>query len=219
MYPDRHTNCIDSINRKPFQFLGSLIKVSRSLPESLSIFFDKQRRQMLAVLAQAAPHRRPQFGGLYPETAQESGNLTACVDTTKSCKGWAEAGECERNPTFMLEACRSSCTRCSLPDPSIVGRVLNYISSGASEKPLAVWAPERCSDDPSASCVARQATGECTFHTGDMLMRCPQSCGVCGYWTKLRKAYDCTDTHRMCATWSGSGECENNPGCENNSAS
>ena len=34
-------------------------------------------------------------------------NTDECVDlTTDGCDGWAEAGECDSNPRFMLVCCR-----------------------------------------------------------------------------------------------------------------
>ena len=33
------------------------------------------------------------------------------IDADPSCAGWAEAGECEKNPEFMLLTCNASCVR------------------------------------------------------------------------------------------------------------
>uniref|UniRef100_A0A061QZX7 procollagen-proline 4-dioxygenase n=1 Tax=Tetraselmis sp. GSL018 TaxID=582737 RepID=A0A061QZX7_9CHLO len=35
-----------------------------------------------------------------------------CEDADENCPGWAEAGECEKNPAYMLEACKMSCNKC-----------------------------------------------------------------------------------------------------------
>ena len=35
-----------------------------------------------------------------------------CIDEDKHCKGWAEDGECEKNPNYMLTSCRRSCGVC-----------------------------------------------------------------------------------------------------------
>ena len=35
-----------------------------------------------------------------------------CRDENGSCRSWAAAGECERNPSFMLTDCRRSCRHC-----------------------------------------------------------------------------------------------------------
>lgn len=44
---------------------------------------------------------------------------SGCVDENESCPKWAEAGECEKNPTYMVGSeadhgyCRKSCKACS----------------------------------------------------------------------------------------------------------
>lgn len=35
-----------------------------------------------------------------------------CQDDDENCVAWAEGGECDRNPTFMKQACRASCGAC-----------------------------------------------------------------------------------------------------------
>ena len=35
-----------------------------------------------------------------------------CSDSTAGCAGWAAAGECQKNPGFMLSSCAHSCDRC-----------------------------------------------------------------------------------------------------------
>ena len=36
-----------------------------------------------------------------------------CADTSRECGDWAELGECEANPEFMLHSCKRSCGVCS----------------------------------------------------------------------------------------------------------
>jgi len=36
-----------------------------------------------------------------------------CDDRDLQCGGWAEAGECDKNPNYMLKNCKKSCTKCS----------------------------------------------------------------------------------------------------------
>ncbi|XP_035204705.1 zinc metalloproteinase nas-13-like [Stegodyphus dumicola] len=38
--------------------------------------------------------------------------VETCVDSNSQCRGWAERGECEKNPTWMLTNCRKSCNQC-----------------------------------------------------------------------------------------------------------
>ena len=35
-----------------------------------------------------------------------------CVDANPACKDWAQAGECDKNPSFMLESCKRACGLC-----------------------------------------------------------------------------------------------------------
>jgi hypothetical protein len=48
--------------------------------------------------------------------------ILGCRDSTDSCKSWEAAGECQRNPKYMIEACKVSdlislfrCIRLSMP--------------------------------------------------------------------------------------------------------
>ena len=42
-----------------------------------------------------------------------------CVDEHKSCAGWADCGECDRNAAFMAASCRRSCGLCPMrPAPT-----------------------------------------------------------------------------------------------------
>ena len=36
----------------------------------------------------------------------------SCKDTDDACRGWAESGECDKNPGFMLKSCAMSCRTC-----------------------------------------------------------------------------------------------------------
>jgi hypothetical protein len=35
-----------------------------------------------------------------------------CFDDLPECKAWANKGECNKNPAYMLEGCRKSCHVC-----------------------------------------------------------------------------------------------------------
>ncbi|CAI7799414.1 unnamed protein product, partial [Closterium sp. NIES-53] len=45
--------------------------------------------------------------------AAAGGGDGACTDSNAYCQYWAEAGECEKNPVYMHEACRKACKVCS----------------------------------------------------------------------------------------------------------
>ena len=38
---------------------------------------------------------------------------TPCDDQHDQCASWAEGGECDANPGYMLRSCRSSCKSCA----------------------------------------------------------------------------------------------------------
>ena len=45
-------------------------------------------------------------------TTQDPGDSTKkFVDQNDSCSGWANSGECEKNPNYMLDMCAASCVR------------------------------------------------------------------------------------------------------------
>lgn len=45
-------------------------------------------------------------------TTQDPGDSTKkFVDQNDSCSGWADSGECEKNPNYMLNMCAASCVR------------------------------------------------------------------------------------------------------------
>lgn len=50
------------------------------------------------------------YYNLYKEIPRETG----CNDEYNSCKAWADNGECEANPDFMLQNCPNSCRACGL---------------------------------------------------------------------------------------------------------
>ena len=47
--------------------------------------------------------------------SEERRALSACSDANEDCPGWADIGECKKNPDFMHAQCRLSCKVCELP--------------------------------------------------------------------------------------------------------
>ncbi|CAI5482235.1 unnamed protein product, partial [Closterium sp. Yama58-4] len=47
--------------------------------------------------------------GADADGAASGGGDGACTDSNAYCQYWAEAGECEKNPVYMNEACRKAC--------------------------------------------------------------------------------------------------------------
>lgn len=74
----------------------------------------------------------------------------SCYDNHSSCHEWAKAGECGKNPDYMLSHCRLSCEECMV----------------------------RCAD-LNRNCKKWAEEGECEINTEWMLENCPESCEQC----------------------------------------
>ncbi len=75
------------------------------------------------------------------------------------CKGWANEGECEKNPSYMLEHCGTACG-CDVRSRTA--------------------ADTNCTDrDTSGSCAAWSAAGECEKNPAFMKIKCALSCNTC----------------------------------------
>lgn len=73
-----------------------------------------------------------------------------CKDNSIHCPGWAQSGECTKNPQYMLTNCVKSCNTCA---------------SG-------------CADN-NVSCPGWASTGECAKNPGYMNVNCKKSCKLC----------------------------------------
>jgi prolyl 4-hydroxylase len=51
------------------------------------------------------------------ETSNVAGAPKQCEDLHPNCRFWANRGECESNPTFMLHQCSKTCRSCTLTAP------------------------------------------------------------------------------------------------------
>ncbi|XP_077867604.1 zinc metalloproteinase nas-6-like [Saccoglossus kowalevskii] len=109
-----------------------------------------------------------------------------CVDTNERCASWAADGECQANPTYMLENCKQSCAEC----PSSV-------------------VPADCIDH-NDMCDDWARRGECVKNPNYMHSSCKRSCGKCSAYTKV-----CLDENELCGWWASDDECRNNPGYMN----
>ena len=132
---------------------------------------------------------------------------TAIVqDNHTGCVAWAAGGECENNPSFMLEQCAAACKARAagaagavragadevLPDgwkeykdPS-TGKT--YYSDGATSQ----W------ERPTARASAKKAAASSRSGTG--------AAAVSGTYT------DTWERPHECTAWAGDGQCEANPG-------
>ena len=63
---------------------------------------------------------RPELIEQHPQPKVQLPAIPGCADQEELCSEWVEAGECERNPTYMIGSrsrpgkCVASCKRCDL---------------------------------------------------------------------------------------------------------
>ena len=55
----------------------------------------------------------------YQSGGSGAGDASAdgCADASEHCGAWADAGECKKNPGYMLVSCRKACGACPPPVP------------------------------------------------------------------------------------------------------
>ncbi len=73
-----------------------------------------------------------------------------CVDLKDKCRKWADSGECQSNPEFMLFSCPMSCNTCS-----------------------------QCIDYDPTLCAELYQDGQCQSNVASMWAYCPKSCNLC----------------------------------------
>ena len=78
---------------------------------------------------------------------------SSAVDLHQDCTPWVADGECYRNPAFMLQQCKASCSRFASENDSIL-------------------------QDTSDTCVNFALTGGCTSNTEKATSVCRASCHI-----------------------------------------
>ena len=114
-----------------------------------------------------------------------------CVDETEECAYWAESGQCEENPSYMLNNCLISCGVCAGPtvnttdattaSTSTTQKLFTATTSSTTAIPTTTTATTttRACVDESDSCPIWAQTGQCEMNPEYMLNNCLISCGVC----------------------------------------
>ena len=81
--------------------------------------FDWIREQVCSFSRNDAPSYFNCGGDAPDTTATPNADLDpTCEDGNGSCEAWAAAGECERNPAFMVTNCARSCNECDTENPT-----------------------------------------------------------------------------------------------------
>jgi hypothetical protein len=52
-------------------------------------------------------------------SVKHGGKAAECVDTSPECPLWANNGECDYNPKYMLKSCQRTCEACHLSSPEL----------------------------------------------------------------------------------------------------
>jgi hypothetical protein len=83
-----------------------------------------------------------------------------CIDSDERCELWADAGECSKNPGYMLSGCAKACNVCPSEGMDAV-----------HAKPYCVNEEERCPEWAQA--------GECAANPSYMVTNCAKACRTC----------------------------------------
>lgn len=150
-----------------------------------------------------SPGRALQFGRLSRKVsnginATAAGFAARCLDLKIECPGWAAAGLCKNDSTYMNATCQRSCGLCA---------------SEPREPVVQHWVQPRrgCLDREGYDCQTRAERGECLASANATAMKCPASCKLCHFNSILREAITCEDENLNCARWASEGECTTNP--------
>ncbi|XP_077982474.1 uncharacterized protein LOC144437416 [Glandiceps talaboti] len=124
------------------------------------------------------------------EDDEGDGGQIECIDKNESCKGWANIGECEKNPDYMLPNCAKSCKpECDTDDECIDSHdsCATWAEQGECEKNKLWMLPNckrsctQCDEcvDSHDSCATWAEQGECEKNKVWMLPNCKRSCNQC----------------------------------------
>ncbi len=168
-------------------------------------------RTTTATAAPSTPQRMtPTTTTSFPTTVQSTTATTAttttlattttrtCVDENDLCDLWAATGQCEANPSYMLEWCRKACGICVLEtndtttttnmEPTTEEGSVE-IGSGDVDEFFTIPKARTTTRKPPAT-TSEVTTSVVTFETTTMA---------------------CVDENDLCALWAGTGQCEANP--------
>lgn len=149
-------------------------------------------------------------------TQSSSPTPSPCVDKNEACSEsledgscgitrcaeWASEGECDSNPSYMLNNCEKSCNICGDDQPTE--------SPGSSDAPTPSSAPTFVSCvDGNARCAEWAEDNQCSINPDYMLKNCEKSCLVCqsGDDDQIATLPPCRDNNSRCPEWASEDQC------------
>ncbi|XP_019618894.1 PREDICTED: putative tyrosinase-like protein tyr-3 isoform X2 [Branchiostoma belcheri] len=126
-------------------------------PDPIQTPLDKLEEQVIGDLQTEVDNLEKEERSFYSlkNRYQELRGGGQCTNKNKMCHAWSCAGECDKNPAYMLRQCTWSCGACG---------------------------PKFCLDN-NKNCDAWMKRGECSKNPGYMLANCCWSCMACGEGT------------------------------------
>jgi len=135
------------------------------------------------------------------KTTDEQGACTSmdniCIDQHELCSTWANVGECDANPGYMLQFCKSSCGMCLTYDPyagvqqifdgddetiiktqRVIEDMHEYMENTVFADPAFRSVRENCQNRQEL-CAHWAASGECEANPGYMKIQCAPACQTC----------------------------------------
>eukprot|EP00588_Corethron_pennatum_P016828 CAMPEP_0194310276 /NCGR_PEP_ID=MMETSP0171-20130528/7210_1 /TAXON_ID=218684 /ORGANISM="Corethron pennatum, Strain L29A3" /LENGTH=611 /DNA_ID=CAMNT_0039063817 /DNA_START=131 /DNA_END=1966 /DNA_ORIENTATION=+ len=130
-----------------------------------------------------------------------------CIDTDERCQSWANEGECENNPDYMLNNCKKACKTCAVPIPSAeMEQRSKKVYDVAVEFGAGYWLfvkGEAQTIEGQKKVGTEEIVRKTMTYMRDIVIPDRK-------FDNVRK--DCINRHGLCAFWAVLGECENNPG-------
>ena len=123
-----------------------------------------------------------------------------CKDQHERCEYWANMGECDKNPNYMLDKCAKSCKECSVSSSESVETV--------TETDLGI------DQDLSNDKLGKDETKTHTNDNNDVKTFCEEDVDdkmLCTRISDLEIIDPCEDQHERCEFWANEGECDINP--------
>ena len=114
-------------------------------------------------------------------------SLAWCEDTHPECPPWAERGECDKNPAYMLKECRKSCHTCPDGHAGITQLAPHDVAHQVGEHWMGtrVYMQQEQVDhaqcrNEHAMCTFWAVQGECESNAPWMSKHCAPACRTCG---------------------------------------